>query len=552
MGAVQKSSISAMTTLGLINFLKEKQIHIHVENGRLKINAPIGVVDGALQAELKIRKNDLLAAFGGPSSAEPLIPLTADQLTGMLPLTAAQQGMWLIEHFNPGNVAYNIPEAFRFEWRVELVTFQAAVDQLIARHKILRTSFHEDEGELFQTIAATVSAPVLFNDFSHLDELERERACAALLRDESRRPFDLRHPPLARFHLIRLAKDTHVLFSNIHHIIADRVSLYILREEVLSISDAIANKTAHTLPDLPIQYVDYAVWAARQQQGPVIQKQIEYWKRKLAGVPAFLELPHSRPRPEKRSSWGATKPVAVSKEHRAMLAKIAAEERTSHFQTFLALFALLLARSSGSLDFCIGSPITHRKHPATQQMVGLFVNMLVFRCELDSAMTFRELLRCVRTTALDAYENSDVPFQTLVRALKPDRRSQRSPVFQVMFGYETYMPSTFDDFQIDTGSGTARYDLSLHLAESASEGIYGSFEYCTDLFEESDIERMISEFEAVVVEVASDPDREVFVIQTKPLAPAPEVKAGVPSMALPSNVATPRGPARWFNFRKQN
>jgi hypothetical protein len=517
------ASMPEMSISEFVELLKQKQIHIRAEDGRLKISAPAGAVDIALQSELKRRKPVLLKILKNTDATLDLVPLSDQELRERIPLTPAQQGMWLIEHFNPGNVAYCISEAFRLDGEVRLDTLQSAVDRLIARHRILRTSFHEEEGELFQAIAERVEAPVGFTDLSALPAEEGNRHCHEAIRREGRRPFDLKQAPLVRFHLFRMQEHRYVVLINIHHIVADRISLYVIREELVVLSEAIGrtgdagcDEAEAGLVPVPIQYADYSVWLNRLMRSQEIERQIAAWKKKLAGLPPFIELQHSLPWPEKRTAWGAIRLVTIPGQDAAALKRIGMEEGASPFMTFLAVYAVLIARASrnlppeGTADFCIGSPITHRRQVATERMIGLFVNMLAFRCTLAPGMSFREVLRQVRGTALEAYENSDVPFQRLVRALKPDRRSQRSPVFQVMFGYETYLPPVAGEIQMDIDPGTARYDLSLHLAESAGDALNGAIEYCTDLFTEGDAAKLTRELEAIVSELARDPEQDIW------------------------------------------
>jgi hypothetical protein len=501
-----------LTDSQFLEVLSRKNIRIHSKDGRLQISAPTGALDSELHAELVRRKSALLALLEkSDASAQPLM---ARDKSSKIPQTPAQQGLWLIDHHEPGNVAYNIPEAFLINAYVDLNALQEAVNQLLMRHEILRTSFHEDDGDLFQSISSEAKADVGFTDLSVLPEANRDHTLRALIREHARRPFDLQLAPLARFHLFRLDEQKHILFLNIHHIISDRKSVDILREELVALyQGARSNEPAH-LPELPVQFADYAVWTARQMDGKVVEKQIGYWKRKLAGVPPFLELPHSHPYPKKRTSWGARLPVTIPASLRGLLDNVASEEGATPFMTYLAVFALLLFLYSGCEDFCIGSPITDRRQVATERMTGLFLNMLAFRCQLTQEYSFREVLRRIRDTALEAYDNSDAPFQKLVRALKPDRRFQRAPIFQVLFGFESYLQHREDSSSIHTEPGTARYDLALNLVEIAT-GISGSLEYCTDLFDEDDIARLAQGL-AIAHDAAREPDLSISEIMSRP------------------------------------
>jgi hypothetical protein len=496
-----------LTSTELLTLLDRKNIHLQARDQHLVVNAPAGVLDDHLRTELRRRKTDLLMLLGTEtedSSKPHLFPVRPG---GRIPITPSQQGMWLIDHFDPGNVAYNIPETFLFSCSLELEILQRSVDLLIARHEILRTSFHEEDGELYQAIAAEVHLEVGFTDLRSLSEAEAGTRCRTLIREHAQRPFDLRLPPLVRFHLIRVTTDRDVLFVNVHHIIADLRALFILREELMICYKALSAETAPDLPELPLQFADYAIWADQQMRNGTMESQVQYWREKLTGLPPFLELPISGTYPEKRSFGGAKVALVVPSAVCRALIRIGRECGATPFMTFLAGFAVLIARFSSQHDFCIGSPVTQRTRVETQRMIGLFMNMVAFRVQITPQHSFRDIVRQVQATALEAYEQRDVPFQTLVRALRFNRRSPRSPIFQVMFGFEPVSVADASFWQFDSDPGTARYDLSLLLNESADGKMYGYLEYSTDIFEEAEITALAARFYDLLQEAADDPDR---------------------------------------------
>ncbi|MEO6829537.1 MAG: condensation domain-containing protein [Acidobacteriaceae bacterium] len=527
-----------------IALLRQRGIDVSAKEGRLQISAPTGAIDPQLRAELTRRKPELLQALEHSTSPSRRPSLAPAERNGRIPQTHAQQGMWLIDHFAPGNVAYNIPEAFFVEGPVELQHLQTAVDGLLARHETLRTSFYQDdEGELLQAISPDARAQVGYTDLSGIAEADRDRGLRSQIREQSRRPFDLNQPPLVRFHLFRLSGQMQVLFFNIHHIISDARSLIILRQELIALYQAAVRGETAALPELPIQYADYAIWAEQYLATGAMGAQVEYWKAKLAGAPPHLDLPSSRPYPEERTAWGATVLIAIPASLSSSLAEISRHEGVTMFMAMLAAFAALIYRQSGQQDFCIGSPFTHRNQVETEPIIGLFVNMLVFRCQFQGEPSFREVLRRVRATALEAYDHSDLPFQELVRALKPDLRSRRSPLFQIMFGFDsdTRPGQGVQLVQLDTDPGTAKFDLTLELHES-SEGISGSFEYCTDLFDAAAIEQLSQQFLALLEKVTSQPDQPISSFEMN--AAAPEDVAPLPD--------TPSEPAGFWkgNIKK--
>jgi len=535
-----------LSSAEFLALLGRKNIRLQARDGQLTVNAPAGLLDDGLRAELRRRKAELLTLVGTPKEVSPRPPLLPAQRSGRIPMTASQQGMWLIDHFEPGNAAYNIPEAFLLSSTVDLEILQRSVDLLLARHEILRTGFHEEDGELYQAIAGETHAEVGFTDLGSLTETEAAARCRALIREHAQRPFDLRIPPLARFHVFRVRADRDVLFVNVHHIIADLQALFILREELMVCYRAFAAKVTPDLPALPLQYADYAVWAEEQLRGGRMDGQIQYWREKLAGLPPFLELPVSGPYPEKRSSAGAKAAFAVPSAVRERLSRVGRECGATPFMTFLAAFAVLIARFSGQHDFCIGSPVTQRTQAETQRMIGLFMNMAAFRVQIADDDSFRDVVRQVRATALEAYEQRDVPFQTLVRALRFNRRSPRSPIFQVMFGFEPARAADPGLVQFDSAPGTARYDLSLLLIESADGGINGDLEYRTDIFKEAEAAALAARFVELLEDVQDDPDRAGI---ARPLADgmravAPESSAVAEATASPASSPAPSPASR--------
>jgi hypothetical protein len=492
-----------------LDLLTQRGIEVYVKGGRLQISAPAGTIDLQLRAELVRRKPELLGVLRGADVFPRPRPLVAVERKGKIPQTDAQQGLWLIDHFTPGNVAYNIPEAFLIEGPVDIGALQNAVDGLLIRHETLRTYFYEEDGELLQAVSPDARAQVGFTDVSMIAESDRDRELRELIREQSRQPLDLNQPPLVRFHLFRLTEYRHAVFFNIHHIIADRRSLIILQQELGELYQAAARNETARLPEMPVQYADYAIWASKHLADGAMASQIRYWKAKLAGAPPFLELPASRPYPEQRTAWGATVPVVIPLPLRDAVGEVGRQVGATMFMTLLAAFAILLYKHSGKEDFCIGSPFTHRNQVETEPIIGLFVNMLVFRCQLGGEPSFREFLRRVRATALEAYEHSDLSFQELVRQLRPDPRSLRSPLFQIMFGFDSDAAPEQNGFvQIDTNPGTARFDLTLQLSENAN-GIAGSFEYCTDLFDAASIEYMAAQFLTLLDKITKHPDQPI-------------------------------------------
>ena len=535
-GSLSPSDLTELTSVEFLALLKTRGIDLQARDGRLVVSAPPGLVDDLLRTELALRKSDLLNLLASPKEASPRSPLLPRKPEGRIPLTPGQQGIWLIDHFDPGNIAYNIPEAFQLSLPLDLEILQKTVDLLIARHEILRTGFHEQDGELYQSIEPEAHTLVGSTDLTSLDEAEALIRCRTLISQSARLPFDLRHPPLLRFHLFRVAPACNILLLNIHHIIADLRAVHVLREEFGVAYQALAANTTPDLPTLSLQYADYAAWASEQLRSTRMESQIEYWRQKLDGLPPYLELPISGPYPNQRSMRGDTVAFELPSFLRESMGQIGRDSGCTPFMTFLAVYALLIARICGRRDFCIGSPVTQRTQIETQRMIGLFMNMVAFRVQIDQQQSFRDILLQLRATALEAYEHSEVPFQTLVKALRFNRRSPRSPIFQVMFGFEplSSTSSTLAASQIDTKPGTSRYDLSLVLNESPTGTLSGHLEYPTDLFEQPEIASLARQFVDLVGEVSNAPDRACVFLPPVSLAEA-DVPPSNPSPAAPGD-----------------
>lgn len=497
--------LAELSDADMLALLKERGIYLSAAGDRLKVNAPPGTLDEPLRAELLRRKQTILAILNHGLQGWDEKPLASTNTTGAIPLTAAQERLWVADRFSPGTAAYSMPQAFLIEAPVSPEILQGAADSLLRRHEVLRTYFSEQAGTPAQLLSKERTFPIAFTDLSSVAESEREGAARELIRAEARKPFDLRQPPLIRFHLIRLNERRHVIFLNVHHIIADLRSLAIIRNELTALYWSAMNGRQAELPSLPIQYRDYAIWEKGRLTGALVAEQLGYWKRKLEGAPQSPRLPFSRPRPATPSFQGATRSIAIPKDAADALAALARESGASLFMTLMAAFAVLLHRYSLETDFCLGMPITGRTRVETERLIGLFVNILILRCRPERELSFREFLAQVRETALEAYAHSDVPFQRVVNELNPGRADGNSPLVQIVFSLDPVTPEAeAQSASIDTQQGTAKFDLALQLTEGC-DGICGILEYNTDLFEEASIEMFSKSFLSLLDHIVQDP-----------------------------------------------
>jgi len=426
-----------------------------------------------------------------------------------LPVSSCQKRLWFLEQFQPGNPLYNVPIAVRIEGPLDATALERAVNQIIQRHEILRTCFDSQNGEPVQVIAPSLSWKLSAVDLESHPPADREAEAKRLAVTEARRPIDLKQLPLFRAKLLRLSPNEHVLVLTWHHIICDGWSLGVFFKELVAFYQGQRAGRAVELPELHIQYADFAVWQHGRLKA--INKQLAWWRKHLGGPLPVLELPADRPRPAVQTYPGAVETLSLSAELRDALNRLGRKEEATLFMTLLAAFQTLLHRYTGLEDILIGSPIAGRNLTETEELIGCFINTLVLRSDLSGNPTFRALLGRVRETAVTSYANDDVPFEKLVEELQPGRDLSHSPLFQVMFALER---APFEDLRwpglkltsLGLDSGTAKFDVTLYMAESA-KGLTARMEYNTDLFDATTIQRMLEHFRVLLEGVVADPDK---------------------------------------------
>jgi amino acid adenylation domain-containing protein len=442
---------------------------------------------------------------------------------GPAPLSFAQQRLWFLDQWAPGSAFYNVASAVRLGVAVSVGALERALAALVARHEVLRTTFPASEGRPVQVVAPVLRVPLELHDLSGLGVEERERRARRLAAEEAQRPFDLARGPLVRAGLVRLAADDHLLLVTLHHIVADGWSLGLFGRELAVCYEAFVAGREPELAELPIQYADFAVWQRDWLSGERLERQLDYWKRELEGLPV-LELPTDHPRPAFQSFRGAELPLALPGALAARLRGLGESEGCTLFMTLLAAFFVLLGRYSGQRDVVVGAPIAGRTRPELEALIGFFVNTLVLRGDLSGEPSFRELLRRVRQTALNGYANQDLPFELLVEHLHPQRDPSRNPLFQIGFVLQNAgapRPPQADaplSTPLRGEHGSAMFDMALHLWEH-SDGLGGKVEFSTDLFELGSVERMLGHFRTLLEGAVADPDCSVWEL---PLLTAPE------------------------------
>ncbi len=443
-----------------------------------------------------------IAGLGGSAEREALVP---QPRTGALPLSFAQQRLWVLDRFEPGSTLYNMPAAFRLQGRLRTGDLAAALDEIVRRHEILRTVFAEAAGEPVQVVLPFAPGVLARVDLRRLPAVSRE-AEAARLTAEVRQPFDLARGPLLRAALLVLDGEEHRLLLDMHHIVSDGWSIGVLLGELSALLSSPA-----PLPELPVQYADFALWQRRRLGGGALDPQLAYWREKLAGVPR-LDLPTDRPRPRVQSFRGAVEGMALPAPVVAALERLARRAGATLFMTFLAAFEALLRRHTGQDDFAVGTPISGRDRSESEELIGFFVNTLVLRADLAGDPDFLSLLSRVRETALAAYAHQDVFFERLVEELAPERDLARTPIFQVLFAlHDDELPAlrlgpglAVEDVELP--HRTAKFDLTLDFARTAGT-LAGGAEYATDLFDAATVRRMLERFGVLLAGIAEDPER---------------------------------------------
>jgi len=433
------------------------------------------------------------------------------------PPSFAQKRLWFLEQLEPGRPIYNVPVAFRLDGPLDVPALERSLGEVRRRHESLRTTFRTLGGQPVQVVAppappgppAALDLPV--SDLTGLAAGERERRALELAGAAAQRPFDLERGPLLRASLLRLGPERHVLLLCLHHIVSDGWSMGVLMNELGALYGAFRAGRPSGLPDLPIQYADYARWQSAWLTGEVLERQLAYWTEKLGGAPPALELPADRPRPAAATFRGATLARDLPGDLAQGLLDLGRREGATPFMTLLAAFQALLHRYTGQEDIVVGSPIANRTRAETEGLIGFFVNTLVLRTDLGGDPTFRELLRRVREVTLEAYAHQDLPFERLVEALQPGRDLSHTPLFQVMLVLQNAQAQGLDlggvtVTPLEVHNAASKFDLSLFAWEKA-DGLATAVEYSTDLYDASRIERLLGHLETLLRGVVAGPDQ---------------------------------------------
>ncbi len=462
--------------------------------------------------ELSEAKRALLAQYlrgrSPQTPAEDTIPRRSRG--SVAPLSFGQQQLWLLSQLLPDIPVYNERVTIHLPGFLDVNALEQSLNKIIRRHEAWRTVFPLVDGEPVQAIQPTLNLELPVVDLRYLPEAQREAEAVRLASEDARLPFDLARGPLLRAMLIRLRDEEHRLFLTLHHIIFDGISIYrLFLPELHTLYEAFSAGQPSPLPELPIQYADFATWQREEMQEKVIAAEIAYWRQQLAGAPSLLELPTDRPRPVVPTYRGFVQPFALSSSLTDHLRALCRQEGVTLYMLLLAAFNTLLYRYSGQEDILIGTATGGRKRPEVEKLMGMFMNTLVMRTSLSGNPTFREVLGRVRETTFEAQAHADVPFEYVVKELQPQRSISQNPLFQVLLVLEPQhpvLPSGWTLTHMDAQTDISKFDLSVIL-EDRAESIIGRFEYSTDLFDATTIERMIGHWRTLLGSIVQNPNQ---------------------------------------------
>ncbi|NEP36780.1 amino acid adenylation domain-containing protein, partial [Moorena sp. SIO3B2] len=510
--------------------LRSLGIKLWVEEDRLKYSAPKGKLTSMLRSELVDRKAEILSFLRQVKQATNTIETFIEPIErngNPPPLSFAQQRLWFIEKMALSSNAYNMPLTLHLVGKLDYVALQKSLNQIIARHETLRTTFSEINGTPVQIIQPPFELELPRKDLSGLTPSEATTKLQQLLQQENELSFNLEVDPPIRAQLFQLGTTEHILQITLHHIASDGWSLTVLPKELSAIYTATLADQSSPLPPLPIQYADFAVWQKNYLLGVTLSSQLNYWKQKLLDLPQ-LQLPTDHPRPPVQTFNGAGIPINIPAALTSKVKQLTQKQGTTLFMTLLAVFKVLLSRYSGQESIAVGTPIANRNRSEIEGLIGFFVNSLVMYTDLGGDPSFTEILNRVKQTALEAYGHQDIPFEKLVEQLQPERALSQNPLFQVMFAVqqsEILKPSfSLPNLEVGwyEGAGaemTVRFDLELHLWPVGEE-IKGFCAYNTDLFSAETISRMLSHYQNLLSAAVETTERPISQL---PLMTEPEL-----------------------------
>ncbi len=493
------------STIDLISQLRQLNIQLWLEEGRLRYRAPKDILTPELLAEIKEHKHEIIDLIQ-ISFSQSIHKRTDNHARS--PTSFVQQRFWFLDQLETNNASNNIIYAYQIEGMLNVLALQKALEQIIERHEILRTRFELEEDKPVQ-ITESQANYQCFN----VNLPQSQERIWELIQQEAQRPFNLALGPLLRVNLYQLSEQSYILLIVIHHIVFDGWSKDVFFKELADLYQEEVSGQSVSLPALPIQYADFAIWQKQWLEGERTKSAIEYWKKQLAGIPDCLRLPIDNPHPDQKKYKGRKHAFILDKEITDPIRSLSKEKGVTLFMILLSAWSVLLYRYSGQPDLVIGTPIANRNLQEIENLIGCFINTLPLRITIEDSKSFEQLLEEVKTTALEAYDYQDFPFEKIVEVLQPERNLSNTPLFQVMFVLQ-HTPNNKIEIQglkltpLDIDNGTAKFDLTLSITETPTE-LKGCFEYNVDIFTANKIEAMVGHFQTLLKEILNDTTQEI-------------------------------------------
>ncbi len=502
-----------------LSYLESLDIKIWVEGEKLRYNAPKGVITSELLAKLREFKPEIIAFLQEKEldkSSKDIITIPIISRDSNIPLSFAQQRLWFLQQLEPQNTSYNNFAARYLRGKLNIKVLENSFNEIIDRHEILRVSFRVIDGQPLQIIAPKLTINIPIIDVRELSEELQNIKVQEIILAETEKPFDLTQSPLLRISLIKLAQETHILLFSVHHIVTDAWSMGILFRELSHLYNCFCDEKPHSLPTLSIQYVDFSAWQKNWLAGEIGKNQLIYWQEKLKNSPPSLNLPYDFTRPQIQTFRGKKEVSKLSKTLSDRLKFLSNQEGVTLFMLLLAGFKTLIYRYTGQEDIAIGTPIIGRNLSKVEELIGFFINTLVLRTTFKGNQTFKQLIKQVRQTALEAYTYQDIPFEKLVEELKPERDLSRTPFFQVWFNMINIEDISFNLSGVEVEKIAAPYmsskfDLTIYLQEQP-EGINIQWVYNQDLFTATTIKSLNQHFQNLLESLVTNPEQSLIKI----------------------------------------
>ncbi|MBD9361553.1 non-ribosomal peptide synthetase [Methylomonas fluvii] len=503
-----------MSAADLLKKLKDLDIYIYLDDGYLKCKAPESVLSSEIIDQLRYRKNELIELLANERKVDNshLAPVSR---TGLIPLSYAQQRLWFLNQLEPDSSFYNIPITLKLAGNLNTIALEQSFNEIIRRHEVLRTSFVTENEQVHQLISDKSAFSVAYVNLAELPSITRQTAMDNLIVKEKLRVFDLTEAPLARATILNLSRDTSkkeaILLIVLHHIISDGWSSGVLIREFVALYGAFHQGGMASLPELSIQYADFAYWQQKWLTGNNLKKQIDYWRKKLEGASNIIELPTDRPRPAVMRYCGRSFCFSIPKLLVRNIQILCRTHGVTLYVYLVAAFNVLLFRHSHQTDLCVGTPAANRNRIEIQGLIGFFVNTLVIRSDLSNNPRFSALLAQVKHTVLNAQSYQDLPFDKLIEVLNPQRNTSYNLLFQVMFvlqnkaQYLLKLPD-LNISSVENESATSKFDLTLNIEEDESEVLNGTFEYNTDLYDSTTIARFAEHYLTLLQGIVDTPE----------------------------------------------